>query len=111
MGNLKQIWGNIVNFKNPRLCGEITSFWFVFLQVSRLLGAFKNQKQVTRSFVSAVSIIVPSFSFKKFLKKGVQKFVRMPLLILHFQKMSLYALNATPHFYWLITAFGNCILK
>lgn len=95
IGNLKQydfkiqICCNIVNFLKSHLCSKIASFCFIFLQVSRLLGAFKNQKQVTRSFGSAVSIIVPSFSFKKFLKKGVQKLtlIRLLLLLLQSQKI------------------------
>ncbi|XP_030911773.1 isocitrate dehydrogenase [NAD] subunit alpha, mitochondrial [Geospiza fortis] len=33
------------------------SFWFGFLQVSRLLGAFKSQKKVTRSFGNAVQTV------------------------------------------------------
>ncbi|NWZ66469.1 IDH3A dehydrogenase, partial [Acrocephalus arundinaceus] len=32
-------------------------FWFGFLQVSRLLGAFKSQKKVTRSFGNAVQTV------------------------------------------------------
>lgn len=79
----------IVNCLKSLWCNKLAASCSVFLQVSRLLGAFKNQKQVTRSFGSAVSMIVPfPFSFKKFLKKESQKltFIRLLLLILSSQK-------------------------
>lgn len=61
------------NRLKTRWCDKMASSCFASLQVSRLLGAFKNQKQVTRSFSSAVSMIVLFFfSFKKFLKKQIR---------------------------------------
>lgn len=79
-----------------------------------MLGAFKNQKKVTRSFGNAVSIIVPFFSFKKFLNKLAWKFIRSLLLFLCSQKIrakqvNMHALNAILDLYQLITVIGNCI--